>query len=499
MSHQVAPRTDRRTRWVMLIAVLLSAAMAVQVLINLASPKVDPAGTSLNGTMSLLPALSVAFWWLVTSWIVVLAVLVPLAVGRVRTSRDPGERVRRARFFHLAIAAVLVSPFCVYPVNSMFGHVPLLLLCLPTTAFGLWTVHRMQRHRRMPFRIALFGFGWGALIAFGFGGLMNVWTGDTVNRFLLHRVTDAIDVGLDNFQGLIKATQETQHDVMSAGFLSAGVGEELGKGAGVAIVYLLCRRHFDNVVSGIVVGAAVGIGFNLAETVDYLATTAGGASQYWARQYVGLMGTHVAFTALVGAGFGVVRQLGDPRRRWLPVACALVAAIGGHFTFDAGTRVYTTLSAEWFGSPNDYVSVLVLQPLGMIVLFGPFVVMYVLLLRRGLRDQLAALRVELAAEANTGFGAVTPAEVSLLLRPGMRWWLRFRTFRSGGTGAYRALARLHAAQLDLGMQRWHRSRSEVDPGAPDETVLRRRVLELKHQLATVALSPQQQSFVEVPA
>lgn len=496
-AHEVPPRADRAARSVMLIAAALSAAMAVQVLINLSSPKVDSAGSALNGAMSVFPALSVAFWWLVASWGVVLVVLAPLAAGRVLTTRDPGQQVRRARFCYLTIAVVLVSPFCVYPVNSLFGHFPVLLLCLPTTAFGLWSVHRMQRHRRMPFRIALFGFGWGAVIAFGFGGLMNVWTGDSVNRFLLHRVTDAVDAGLDNFQGVIKATQETQHDLMSAMFVSAGVGEELAKAVGVAIVYLLCRRHFDNVVSGIVVGAATGLGFNLAETVDYIATTAAGPSQYWLRQYVGLMGTHLAYTALVGAGFGVARQLGD--RRWLPVVCAFVTAVGGHFTFDAGTRVYATLSTQWFGSPDEFVSVLVLQPLGMIVLFGPFVVLYVLLLRRGLRDQLSALRVELDAEAKTDFGAVTPAEVPLLLRPAMRWWLRFRTFRSGGIRAYRALARLHAAQLDLGMQRWHRSRSEVDPGAPDETVLRRRVLELKHRLATVALARHQPSLVEVPA
>jgi RsiW-degrading membrane proteinase PrsW (M82 family) len=51
--------------------------------------------------------------------------------------------------------------------------------------------------------------------------------------------------------------------------LNAGVFSEAGKAAGVAILYLLFRRHFDGVVCA-AAGAAVGLGFNLTETVGYM-------------------------------------------------------------------------------------------------------------------------------------------------------------------------------------------------------------------------------------
>jgi len=63
------------------------------------------------------------------------------------------------------------------------------------------------------------------------------------------------------------------------------------------------RRHVDSVVAGVVLGAVVGLGFNLTESVEYMGDLNGAAGfNYWMRQSVGLFGSHVAFSAVAGAG-----------------------------------------------------------------------------------------------------------------------------------------------------------------------------------------------------
>jgi hypothetical protein len=262
--------------------------------------------------------------------------------------------------------------------------------------------------------------------------------------------------------------------------LDAGIFEELAKGAGVAFLYLLCRRWFDGVVSGVVIGATVGLGFNLAETIEYM--SGGGALfQYWARQSVALMGSHVAFTALIGAGFGVARQLPDRRARRVAIGCGFLAAMGAHFMNDACLGFFAGVEKTWL-APGPAVDAVLIQPLVLIILQGPFVAMYILLLRRGLRSQAAGLSRELGAEAQAGTGAVTAAEIPVLLDARRRFRLRVLAFRRhGGLEAYRYVGRLQAAQLDLATQRWHCSRGEADPWAEDEATLRARVLQLKRE------------------
>jgi hypothetical protein len=323
----------------------------------------------------------------------------------------------------------------------------------------------MQRYRRMPVPLLPGVFTWGGLIGAGFGGANNIWVMDYSIGYL--------PVSMN----LLK----TMHAAYSWTFLSAGTTEELGKGAGVAVAYLLFRRHFDNVVSGIVLGAAAGLGFNFCESVEYM-SNAGGLNagyQYFARQSVGLMAAHTAFSAAVGAGFGIARQLGDARRRRIAVACGYAAAAAGHFANDATLRWFG--EHPWAKHPGQWLQVGLITPGQLLVLQGPLVLLYVWLLRSGLRDQRAALGVELTAEARSGHGAVTPREVPALLNPARRLRLRVDALRrGGGLEGYRALGRLYAAQLDLGMQRWHRSRGESDPWALQEPDLRRRVLLMKH-------------------
>ncbi|WP_307680264.1 PrsW family intramembrane metalloprotease [Streptomyces sp. V4I2] len=453
-------------RCVLVIAGLMSAAYGVEMLIDLARPRIDDSDPAIGLFSPLVPTLPRAVLWsVVAGWAVVLLAGVTLAVQRVAV-KDPGLRQARTRGAQLVVLAALLLPFTLFPAWTMVDNVSALLVCVPSTGFALWAVHRMQRYRRMPAWLLLATFAWGVFVACGFGSSMNIWYMDYAPYYF----GDAGNV------------LEIRHQVMTGAFFNAGVFEELGKGAGVAIVCVLFRRHVDGVVSGTVLGAAAGLGFNFAESVEYMgAATASPEFQYWMRQSVGLMAAHTAFAAIFGAGLGLARQLDDARSRRIAVVCGFVAASGTHA---ASNVMFRWVGQVTQGLPLDPdIDTLLLQPLVLIVFQGPVVALYVMMLRRGIREQAAGLAQALAAEAQSGNGAITDTEAPVLLSPVRRLWLRITVLRRYGFTAYRKLTALHAAQLDLATHLWHESRRQADRRAPDGPTLRLRILALKdHQV-----------------
>ena len=71
------------------------------------------------------------------------------------------------------------------------------------------------------------------------------------------------------------------------------------------------------------------------------------------------------------------------------------------------------------------------------------------MLRQGVRGQGQRIQGPLRAETLLPYGAVTEAELPVLLEPRKRAWLRLTTLRRYGWGAYRALGHLHAAQYEV--------------------------------------------------
>jgi protease PrsW len=402
----------------------------------------------------------VALWW----WLV--------WVTRRRPLQRPAARVAEMRRLQLRTAIVLLLPFTVLSTAMLFGQPVALLACLPTTALALWAVSRMQRYRRVPGWLLLAAAGWGAFIGYGFGGTMNMWVLDNGATYLFG--TGA--------PGAVAQTINVMND------LSAGVFEELGKGAAVAVAYLAFRRYFDGVVSGIVIGAAVGLGTNFVESIEYMTSGNGAAFEFWTRQSVGIMAAHVAFTAMIGAGFGVARQLKDRRLRLIAIGCGYLCAVGGHFANDA---LIPWVGAGWRSlfPPNRVLDTLLVTPLTLAVLQGPIVVLYVVLLRKGLRSFGAGIGDALRAEAASGSGAVREDEIPILLAPKKRLVLRIVALRRYGWAGYRALVRVQAAQYDLAAERWHRSRGESDKYAPSEAELRDGVLRAKERLSALVRVP----------
>jgi RsiW-degrading membrane proteinase PrsW (M82 family) len=444
-----------------LLAAGLSALYLLWLLLYQFRPDVDPEPEPER----LFGAIGVVLMWAAPlSWPVAAAVVV------VFRRKDP----------YLAAAAVLLAPFAVAALARLVVELPLLLVCLPSTAAALWAVRLWQRHRRMPVRLSLAALGWGGLVAISVAGAMNVLFLVYSRLWQAQARSDAV---LEQFRSrdvdareLLDEQLAVEQAVRTLNMLHAGIFEELAKGVGIAILYLLARRWIDGVLSGMVVGASVGLGFNLAESVEYMAQGVP-AFQYWARQSVMLFGAHTAFSALVGAGFGIARQVADPRRRRSVIALGFVMAMSGHFVYNAVSPEVTRPIVQWLG---DTAGAVAGPPLTMLVLQGPYLLIGVLLLRRGVREQTSALTRELTAEAGSAHGAVTAAEVPVLLNPLRRFLLRVRAARHrGGLTAYRYVARLHAAQLDLAMRLWHQHRGDADAGEPSAAELRDRVLAIR--------------------
>lgn len=438
-----------------------SLVYALQIVIDLARP--DPTGDrppiGLLGT-GWPTAPKVVFWAVLTSWAV--AAGIGLAVLRRHWDLDAERWTGLDRWGGppALVAVLLLIPYLLYPAAVLVGHPWTVLACLPGTTLALFGVRRLQRFRRLPALLLAGLFGWGMLVATGLGGINNVWVGEYTVAYFQHS-GDLLQI---------------LHRTRVVGAIGAGVFEEAAKAAVLLLVYLLARHRLSSVVAGITAGAVVGLGFNLTETVEYMTAMrgAGASFQYWMRQCVGLLAAHTAFTVLVGAGFAIAAGLADARLRRLTIGCALLAATGGHLGNDILMPWLGQQAQSWW-HPAPTLDALLIQPALLTLLQGPFVLIYALLLRQGRRGEATALTRAVHAEAATGEGAITDAEIPILLSPSHRLWLQVTALRRYGITACRGVRRLHAAQYEL---------AAAHVGSGPEQTLRARVARARADLAT---------------
>jgi RsiW-degrading membrane proteinase PrsW (M82 family) len=360
--------------------------------------------------------------------------------------RQPEQQQR-----HLTRAGIVIAlalGLFLFAVNLLNADMNVLgvLLCIPTTGFALFLLRRVDYNEREPWRLVLVAAGWGAVVATTLALVFeSIWS-------------FTIDAGLIPGPGEAVATA-----------FNASLFEEIPKGLAVLLLFLVMRDEFDDVVDGIVYGAAVGLGFNFMETVVYMSI--GGLPQWFFRQWLGLFLGHATYTALIGAGIGVARQVPGRTRKAAAIACGFIAAIAAHFTWDAWLA--------YFPHPSDPALFLLSIPLQYLAMTGPFFLAVLALLVLGLRAEGRALAAQFAAEAALPDGAILPEEVPILTSVGRRIEARFRMLGLRGLPGYLWVRRLQRAQIDLAMERWHRARKEIDSPLEAELKLRDRVLAIR--------------------
>jgi len=183
-----------------------------------------------------------------------------------------------------------------------------------TYAFALVA---LDGRRPRPWPAFLAWFLWGAIVA----------------AFSAARLNDLVAAGLAG------TTSEAQARTLAA-TAGAPVVEEVLKAAGLVLVLALQPALLRSPRDGIVAGAWIGLGFDLAENVEYLTLavvqggTAGLLRGVWVRGFLGGL-KHAVFTATAGAGIGWAREARTRRARILVPACALLAAVAQHAAWNA--------------------------------------------------------------------------------------------------------------------------------------------------------------------
>ncbi|MFT4230028.1 MAG: PrsW family intramembrane metalloprotease [Microbacterium sp.] len=263
------------------------------------------------------------------------------------------------------------------PAASIVG----MLLALIPLAIVLLGIRLADRWEPEPRGLVAFALAWGAVAAVAIALL--------------------VDLAL---QLVLRPQSSSAQEFLSA-VVQAPVVEELAKGLGVLLLFVLARRSFDGPVDGVVYGALIGAGFAFTENIQYFAISLleGGVEQTTITFFVrGLLSpfAHVMFTSATGFAVGLAARRG---------------ASGGHASgpWLLGLGGAIALHALWNGSATvgDFFALYVTL---QVPLFIGFVLGVAVL--RGEERRLTAARLGDYAAA----GWFTPQEVTMLATPAGR-------------------------------------------------------------------------------
>ncbi len=164
--------------------------------------------------------------------------------------------------------------------------------------------------------------------------------------------------------------------------LIAGVFEELYKFLATALVAVLIRTHFDELLDGLIYGSLVGLGAALQESVALLLDREHDTFLPMTEP-VRLMG-HLVFGGLAGAGLGWFAMRRPAWRYILPFS--LACAVTLHTLWDVVAFASRDLAVRSLPLPPSHT-------VGSVVLMLVGFVLYGMVLHRGFRDEGAQCHV----------------------------------------------------------------------------------------------------------
>ncbi|WP_396655345.1 PrsW family intramembrane metalloprotease [Microbacterium sp.] len=235
----------------------------------------------------------------------------------------------------LAVVLVgLVAYFLTFigPGGSLLG----MALALIPLAVVLAAVRLIDRWEPEPRVLVVLAFAWGAVASVAIALLVDL------GLFLV-------------FRPALSPAQEA----LSA-IVQAPIVEELAKGLGLLLIFVVGRRTFDGPVDGVVYGALVGAGFAFTENIQYfaLAMADGGVAQTTTTFFMrGILSpfAHAMFTAVTGFVLGLAARRGASTRGALGPWCAgLVGAVVLHAFWNGSAvlgdffALYLTLQVPLF-------------------------------------------------------------------------------------------------------------------------------------------------------
>jgi RsiW-degrading membrane proteinase PrsW (M82 family) len=340
--------------------------------------------------------------------------------------------------------------FAAYP-GAWFLSV--LLLAATAIPAGI-IIYRLDEFEPEPLPLVAVALAWGGVVAVTFSGFVNVQMEGFFQHVFSSRTMDSW-----------------------AASLVAPLDEELYKGLGLVVIYLMARREIDNVLDGIIYGAMIGLGFQVVENVQYFmfaSANQGGSteavvSMYFLRVVVSGLYSHMLFTGFLGFGFAYfVTQKGKGlgRRLGALASCAFLAW-GAHFVWNS-----PWLESLMAGGQGAFIGALIIKGL-------PFLILLVLLgvfARR--REKVVFARL---MKSELGNDAVSQGEF-YILQSGRRRRRELRHMgRSKGAQGRAIYKRLMREQINLALLH-----TRVPAGDHPALEAQRQIIRmLKSQLASV--------------
>jgi RsiW-degrading membrane proteinase PrsW (M82 family) len=367
---------------------------------------------------------------------------------------------RQAAFWLFWILVACCALFVGVEQAQYFASYPaawlLSILLLAATAIPAGVIiYRLDVFEPEPASLITIAIVWGGVVAVTFAGIANELT-----YGLLQHVVPAVIV--DNW----------------AASLSAPINEELYKGLGLVLIYLMARREFENVMDGLVYGAMIGLGFQVVENVQYFMAHAAGqggtadavVTMYFLRVVVSGLYSHMLFSGFMGFGFAYfVTQRGKPAGKRYGVFAGCVAlSWAAHFVWNSPWLA--SLMAKGQGA---FVGALVIKGL-------PFLILLVLLgVFAGRREKQVFARL---MRSEVGSDAVSQGEF-YVLQSGRRRRQALRHMKKNkGPRARSIFKRLMREQINLALLH-----SKVPAGNhPALEAQRQAVRMVKSQLASVS-------------
>jgi RsiW-degrading membrane proteinase PrsW (M82 family) len=350
----------------------------------------------------------------------------------------------------LFVGVEQIGYFGSYPGAWLLSVVLLAATAIPAGII----IYRFDQFEPEPASLVAVAVVWGGVVAVTFAGLAN----ELMFSFLQH-VVPAVTV--DSW----------------AASLTAPINEELYKGAGLVIMYLMARREFDGVMDGLVYGAMIGLGFQVMENVQYFMLAANGSdgdagsvvSMFFLRVVLSGLYSHMLFTAFAGFGFAYFvtrREQTLSRRLGLLILC-MALAWAAHFVWNSPWL--ESLMAKGTGGFA-----------GEIVIKGmPFVILLALLAVFARRREGQAFAQLMRSEV--GSDTVTEEEFQTLKSRRQRRKALRRMKRTKGATARTVLKRLMREQINLAL--FHGK--VASPDHPALETQREIIRTLKARLASI--------------
>lgn len=386
---------------------------------------------------------------------------------------SPLRRPRVARVTAVGLAVLLLIASLVICVavagpGREAARVFLVALCFSTLLSAmplavLWFLDR--RERESP---------WLTAAAFLWGGLIATTLALPANSTVLY------------FVGQWLESNAALHDMLGpeaaliiGAPLAAPLIEETTKGLGLLLLFWLVRSEFDNVRDGLVYGALIGAGFNWFESALYVQQNylqfgeAPFGFQLGMRYaWLGLAG-HAMFSGLFGASLGFARAMRHRLLALLVPIAGFALAVIAHAWNNSLPLVLALAAAKSGEAPPieaaappemALLQAMASASLANLILFLPFALLMVFIIRRSGHAERRVIREELAAEVGR---SVTPAEYQAVLADRV-----YRTRRIEGRDRA-ASAALVNAQHELAFRKRRLRDRHLDPEA-DPRVAERR-------------------------